>query len=189
MGYLKYVKKLFQKPSEEATAVQRERLIAMRREPVTIRIERPTNIATARSLGYKAKQGLIIVRQRVIRGGRQRPDIKGGRRSAHSRQRKVVKKNYQQIAEERANKVFKNCEVMNSYKVAQDGTYYWYEIIMVDRYHPVVLNDKQLAQVATDKGRAFRGITSAGRKGRGLRKKGIGAEKIRPSLRSKKRLH
>lgn len=189
MGYLKYVKKLFQKPSEEATTVQRERLIAMRREPVTIRIERPTNIATARSLGYRPKQGVIVVRQRVLRGGRQRPDIKGGRRSAHSSQRKVVKKNYQQVAEERANKVYKNCEVMNSYKVAADGTYYWYEIIMVDRCHPVVLSDQQLAQVGTDRGRAFRGITSAGRRGRGLHKKGIGAEKIRPGLRANKRLH
>lgn len=189
MGYLKYVRTLLRKPTDEATELSKERLYAMRREPVTVRIERPTNIVAARSLGYRPKQGVLLVRQRVSRGGRMRPDIKGGRRSKHSRQRKVVKKNYQQIAEERANKKFKNCEVMNSYLVAQDGVYSWYEIILVDRYHPAVLKDKQLAQVATERGRAYRGQTSAGKRSRGLRKKGTGAEKVRPGLRAKKRLH
>lgn len=189
MGYLKYVRNLLRKPTTEAQELSRERLLVMRREPTTVRIKRPTNIVAARSLGYRPKQGVLVVRQRVGRGGRMRPDIKGGRRSAHARQRKVVKKNYQQVAEERANRKFKNCEVMNSYLVAKDGVYYWYEIIMVERYHPAILKDKQLAQVATERGRATRGLTSAGRRGRGLRKKGIGAEKIRPSLRANKRLH
>ena len=39
----------------------------------------------------------------------------------------------------------------------------------------------------SNKGRAFRGLTSAGKKSRGLRNKGKGAEKIRPSLKSNKR--
>lgn len=189
MGYLKYVKKLFQKPTAEAAEVQRARLLTLRREPVTVTIDRPTNIARARSLGYKPKQGVIVVRQRVNRGGRMRPDIKGGRRSAHARQRKIVKKNYQQVAEERANKKHKNCEVLGSYLVEKDGINYWYEIIMIDRYHPAVLANKQLAQVATEKGRVYRGVTSAGKRARGLRKKGIGSEKNRPSLRARKRLH
>lgn len=189
MGYLKYLRNTFRKPTDEAKASSRERLLALRREPVTVRIERPTNIATARSLGYKPKQGVIVVRQRVLRGGRQRADIKGGRRSAHNTQRKDVKKNYQQVAEERANKNYKNCEVLNSYLVEKDGTHYWYEVIMVERYHPAILADDQLAQVATDRARVFRGKTSVGRKGRGLRNKGIGAEKVRPGLRAHKRLH
>ena len=189
MGYLKYVKKIFQQPSDEAKEVSRARLLTMRREPVTVRIERPTNLPAARSLGYRPKQGVVVVRQRVLRGGRQRPDIKGGRRSAHATQRKDVKKNYQQVAEERANKAYKNCEVLGSYQVTKDGTHYWYEVVMVDRYHPAILADRQLAQVATERGRAYRGKTSAGRRGRGLRKKGIGAEKIRPGLRANKRLH
>jgi len=189
MGYLKYVRSLFKKPTDDAKALSRERLLKIRREPVTIRIERPTNIARARTLGYKPKQGVIIVRQRVSRGGRMRADIKHGRRSKHSRQSKIVKKNYQQVAEERVNRKYKNCEVMNSYKVAEDGVYSWYEVILVERYHPVVLSSKQLAQVAVHRGRAYRGKTSAGKRARGLRKKGIGSEKNRPSLRAKKRLH
>lgn len=189
MGYLKYVRAAFKKPSPEAERAQRERLLAMRREPATARTERPTNLATARSLGYRPKQGVLIVRQRVARGGRQRPDIKGGRRTAHSSQRKVVKKNYQQIAEERVSRQYQNCEVLNSYKVAEDGKFYWFEVILVDRYHPAVLSDRQLAQVAVHRGRTYRGKTSAGRKARGLRQKGQGTEKNRPSLRANRRLH
>lgn len=189
MGYLKYVNALFRKPTEQAEQEQRERLITIRREPVTTRIARPTNIARARSLGYKPVSGVFIVRQRVSRGGRQRPDIKGGRRTAHSGQRKIVAKNYQQVAEERANKVYKNAEVLNSYLVEKDGLHYWFEIIMVDRDSPGTLSRQQFAQVALDRARAFRGITSAGRKGRGLRNKGKGAEKIRPGLRANKRRH
>jgi len=189
MGYLKYLREQFNKPSEQAVEAQRERILAFRQEDATVRIERPTNLAAARSIGYRPKPGVIIVRQRVLRGGRQRPDIKGGRRTAHSSQRKIVKKNYQQVAEERANKQYRNCEVVNSYLVAKDGMHYWYEIIMVDRYHPAVLADRQLAQIAIHRARVYRGKTSAGRKGRGLDSKGRGTEKNRPSLRSKKRLH
>ena len=189
MGYLKYVRKAFQAPSEEAQEVQHKRLLQFRNEPVTIRIERPTNVARARSIGYRAKPGVIVVRQRVVRGGRQRPDIKGGRRSAHSSQRKVVRKNYQQVAEERANDVFHNCEVVNSYKVAEDGICYWFEIIMVDRNHPAVLADPQLSQIASRTGRAYRGLTMAARRSRGLINKGNGLEKNRPSLGGKHRLH
>ena len=36
----------------------------------------------------------------------------------------------------------------------------------------------------TERGRAERGKTSAGQKGRGMRRKGRGTEKNRPSLRS-----
>ncbi|MAE13278.1 50S ribosomal protein L15e [Candidatus Woesearchaeota archaeon] len=188
MGYLKYVRDLWKRPKKELGSVWKERLIAWRQEPVSVRISRPTRIDRARSLGYKAKQGFLIVRQRLLRGGRQRPDIKSGRRPKHFGQRLTLKKNYQQVAEERVSKLYKNCTVVNSYLVAKDGLYYWYEIILVDRNHPNVVKDKQLSNLAKKKGRAQRGLSSAGRKGRGLLCKGKGAEKIRPSLRSNKRL-
>ncbi len=186
MGYLKYVKELWKQPSHEE---QRARLLKARREPATLRLERPTNIARARSMGYRAKQGVIIIRQRLLRGGRMRKDIKGGRRSAHAHQSKVVKKSYQQVAEERAQAKYQNCEVLNSYKVLEDGQHLWYEVILLDRQHPAIKADPQLSGVAKQRDRAGRGLTSAGRKSRGLRKKGIGSEKNRPSLRSRKRLH
>lgn len=189
MGYLKYVRELWKKPQQNMKEGYRELLLKVRREPVTVRLDRPTNIARARTLGYKPKNGVIVVRQRVLRGGRMNPDIKGGRRTAHAGQRKVVKKNYQQVAEERAAVKYKNCEVLNSYLLMSDGKSSWYEIILVDRESPDVLADPRLAGVARQHGRAQRGLTSAGRKARGLLHKGQGAEKNRPSLRSHLRLH
>lgn len=185
MGYLKYVKEAFNKPSEEAKAAQRERLIKMRKEPSTLRLEHPTRIDRARALGYKAKQGVFVVRQNVRRGKHIRPDIKGGRRPSRFHQDKNLHKNYQQIAEERVQDVYHNCEVLGSYMIAKDGYSYWYEVIMVDKAHPQVLADKRLIGIAAQTGRAYRGLTSAGRKGRGLRKKGIGSEKTRPSKKAK----
>jgi large subunit ribosomal protein L15e len=73
--------------------------------------------------------------------------------------------------------------------VGQDEKYYWYEVIMVDPYHPQILADKQTNWVISNKhaNRVFNGKTSAGRKSRGLYNKGKGAEKVRPSLKANKR--
>ena len=179
MGYLKYVRQAWKRPKDNP--LWRERLILWRREPVTVRIPRPTRIDRARSLGYKAKPGFVLVRQRLKRGGKMRPDIKGGRRTAHSGQKKNLSLNYQRIAEERANKKHPNCEVLNSYWVAKDGQQAWYEIILIDRDHPQILKDKSLRNVAKQTNRVGRGLTSAGKKGRGLAGKGKGHEKMRPS--------
>jgi len=128
-------------------------------------------------------QGILIVRQRVMRGGRQREKIRKGRRSKHFGRRKNVDKSYQQVSEERAAKKYPNCEVLNSYYVAEDGIYSWYEIILVDKAHPQILSDKKLRWIAMPQHtrRVFRGQTSSARKSRGLRNKGKGAEKLRPS--------
>lgn len=183
MGLYKHLRLTWKKPSEEFFALQRQRMIEWRKEPVTLRIERPTRLDRARALGYKAKPGVIVVRQRLNRGGRHRPDIKGGRRSKHSGQVKVLGKNYQQVAEERAGRKYPNAEVINSYFVGKDGHHYWYEVVLADRSHPAILADKNLSWVSEKqhRSRAARGLTSAGRKGRGLRHKGRGAEKLRPS--------
>ena len=56
------------------------RMIEWRHGPSTARVEYPTRLDRARSLGYKAKEGYVVVRSRVRRGGRNRPKIMGGRR-------------------------------------------------------------------------------------------------------------
>ncbi len=185
MSLYKHVRELWKQP--KTNELWRERLIQWRREKTTVTLEHPTRIDRARSLGYKAKQGIIVVRQRVMRGGHTRPQIKKGRRSKHSGTRLNLRKNYQQIAEERAQKKFCNLTALNSYWVGEDGKYYWYEVILVDPYHPVIQADKNLSWLAEKKhqSRVFHGKTSAGRKGRGLRgNKGTGAEKARPSRRA-----
>lgn len=190
MGFYKYVKDLWKDPKGNLNELQKERLIEFRREPATLRLYRPTRIDRARSLGYKAKQGFIIVRQRVTRGGHTHADIKGGRRPKANTQNKVVGKSYQQIAEERAARKFTNCEVLNSYLVAKDGQRQWFEVILVDRTSKSILADNNINWISLQKGRVFRGLTSAGKKSRGLRNKGVGAEKVRPSQKANgNRLH
>ena len=180
MGLYKYLRQAWKKPSDSAEQAMRERLIQWRRQPATVRVENPTRLDRARSLGYKAKQGFLIVRQRVKRGGRMRDANKrGGRRPKTSRRFLILDKNYQAVAEARAVKPFANCEVLNSYYVAKDGQNYWYEVILIARDHPNIQNDENLRMVAAKRGRAERGLTSAGRRGRGLRNKGKGAEKLR----------
>ncbi len=189
MAIYKYIREVWKRPKDSLKEANKARLIQWRREPTTLRIKRPSRLDRARSLGYRAKQGIIVVRQRVVKGGRMRENDMGGRRPKTQRKKKIVNKNYQQIAEERADKKFVNLEVLNSYKVGEDGNYYWYEVIMIDPFAPEILADKQLKWVINKRGRAGRGLTSAGKKSRGLRKKGMGTEKIRPSLRAKKRRH
>jgi len=183
MGMYQHVRELWKQPKKNLGDIWKQRIILWRKTDSTVRVERPTRIDRARSLGYRAKQGILVVRQRVIRGGRQRPKIRKGRRSKHFGQRKDVDKSYQQISEERAAKKYPNCEVLNSYYVGEDGRYYWYEIILVDKAHPQILADKNLNWISRSKNkrRVFRGLTSAGKKSRGLRNKGKGAEKLRPS--------
>ncbi|MBI4146709.1 50S ribosomal protein L15e [Candidatus Woesearchaeota archaeon] len=186
MGVYKYLQKSWK---EFAGAAHRDRMVLWRREPVTQRIEHPTRLDRARSVGYRAKQGFMLVRQRVSRGSHRRHDWSGGRHSHNMGARLNLRKNYQMIAEERAGRVFKNCEVLNSYYVDEDGKHYWFEVVLVDRSHPGVLADHRISWIGEPQhvGRVFRGLTSAGRKVRGLRYKGMGAEKARPSRRSHSR--
>ncbi|MBU0980911.1 MAG: 50S ribosomal protein L15e [Nanoarchaeota archaeon] len=187
MGMYKYIRAAWKKP--KTLEFYKERLIKWRREPVTIRIDRPTRLDRARSLGYRAKPGIFIVRQRIMRGGRMRPKIRAGRRPKHFRHHMVLGKSYQWIAEERAGRKFVNCEVLNSYEVAKDGIYFWFEIIMVDKAHPAIMKDRTLKWISqpNQTGRVYRGKTASGRRSRGiLTHKGKGAEKLRPSLRANK---
>src|SRR3989344_3728329 len=61
-----------------AATPPKERLIAWRREEVVTRIERPTRLERARQVGYRAKQGFVLVRTRIRKGGRRRPTLHKG---------------------------------------------------------------------------------------------------------------
>ncbi len=184
MGLYKYLSNLHREQPEAYTKLVRERLIQWRADNAIHRIEHPTDLVSARRLGYKAKQGFLLVRVRLPRQGKERPTIKKGRRSAHMRQRLVLKKSYQWVAEERAVKNYPNLEVLNSYKVGKDGLHFWFEVILVDPQHPAIQSDKSISWIINQRGRVHRGLTSAGKKSRALRGKGKGYEKSRPSLRA-----
>ena len=184
MAY-KYIAEAWKKPEESfLDELMRQRLIEWRREPAMVRVEKPTRLDRARKLGYKAKQGFVIVRVRVRRSGLRKQRPKAGRRPKRMGVKKYKPaKSLRLIAEERAARKFPNLEVLNSYWVGEDGRFKWFEVIMVDPHHPAVKTDKDINWICQKqhKGRVFRGLTSAGKKVRGLRKKGRGAEKARPS--------
>ncbi|MAL51284.1 MAG: 50S ribosomal protein L15e, partial [Euryarchaeota archaeon] len=141
---------------------------------------------------YKAKQGVVVVRTRVRRGGLRKGKVHMKRKPSKAGVRKITMgKNIQRIAEERCARHYPNLEVLNSYWVGQDGKHKYYEVILIDTHHPAIIADKQLGVFSranghnSHRGRAARGLTSAGKRGRGLsRSKGKGAEKLRPSLKA-----
>jgi large subunit ribosomal protein L15e len=186
MAY-KYMTEAWCKPEKSYVEVlMQQRLIEWRKQPTVIRIERPTRLDRARKLGYKAKQGFIVVRTRVRRGGLRKQRPKAGRRPKRMGVAKFKPaKSLRLIAEERTNKKFPNLEVLNSYWVGEDGRSKWFEIILIDPNHPVLKTDNDVNWIIQKQHhrRVFRSLTSAGKKVRSLRRKGRGAEKFRPSKR------
>jgi len=184
MAY-KYIAEAWSKPEKSyVDELMRQRLIQWRRQPAIVRIEKPTRIDRARKLGYKAKQGFIVARVRVRRGGLRKQRPRSGRRPKRMGVKKFKPaKSLRLIAEERAARKFPNLEVLNSYWVGEDGRAKWFEVIMVDPNHPAIKADKNVSWICENQHhrRVFRGLTSAGKKVRGLRNKGWGAEKVRPS--------
>ncbi|MCE8423071.1 MAG: 50S ribosomal protein L15e [Candidatus Methanoperedens sp.] len=183
-----YIRDAWKKPDESyVDELQWERMQEWRRGSSVVRLEHPTRLDRARSLGFKAKQGIIVARTRIRRGARRKSRYQRGRRTKRMGVNRITPgKSIQTIAEERAARRYPNMQVLNSYWVGQDGKSKWYEVILVDTSHPVIRSDKNLKWITENKhkGRVFRGKTSAGRKGRGQRRKGKGTEKTRPSLRS-----
>ncbi|TFF98899.1 MAG: 50S ribosomal protein L15e [Promethearchaeota archaeon] len=182
-GY-KYVKENFEKHEKEYDTPHWHRGVEYRKGQSVVRIERPTKIYRARELGYKAKQGYIVARVRIRKGGLHKIRPKRGRKN---RALGVVKftpgKNLRWISEERAQKRFPNLEVLNSYKVYSDGKHWYYEVILVDPHHPVIKSDPKINWICkpSEKNRVNRGKTAAGKKSRGLNKRGWGSERTRPS--------
>src|SRR3989338_10047240 len=112
MGLYQHIRKAWKNPRESLGKMWQDRLIAWRQDPATVKLEHPTRLDRARSLGYKAKQGFLVVRQRVHRGGHTRPKIRSGRRSKRSGTGLTLQKSYQQIAEERVQRYFHNLAVL-----------------------------------------------------------------------------
>ncbi len=168
--------------------LQRQRLIDFRKEKGAIVVlEKPSNLPRAHSLGYKAKRGFVVARARVRKGHGTRHRPSKGRRPKRMGQNKITRNiSIKWIAEQRAAKKFPNCEVLNSYWVGEDGKDKYFEVILVDTSAPEIIADNDVGWICEPqhRGRAERGLTSAARKSRGLRGRGKGFEKMRPSLRA-----
>lgn len=160
-SFYKSVGNLWKKPKERMGELLRLRMIGWRRQETVVRVEKPTRLDKARAVGYKAKKGFVVARVKIGMGGRRRKLY--GRRGRKPRKAGLVHfthgKSLQWIAEEKAQRKFPNLEVLNSYEVGEDGVHKWFEVILVE---PSVVG-------FSGNRRVFRGLTSAGKKARGLK--------------------
>ena len=129
-----YMQEWWQSRTPEFKDWIRRSAISWRREPVVKRVPRPTNLVTARRLGYKAKPGIAIVRVRIRRGGarKQRP-VSGRRQKAMGVSKFTRSISLQKMAERRVARRYPNMMVRNSYHLFSDGTSHWYEVILIDQ--------------------------------------------------------
>jgi large subunit ribosomal protein L15e len=187
-SFYSHIKDAWRNPGDGQLAeLQWQRKQEWRKQGAIERIERPTRLDKARELGYKAKQGIVVVRVSVRKGTARKQRFKAGRRSKRQGVNRISRrKSIQRISEERAARKYRNLRVLNSYWVGEDGSQKWHEIILVDPNHPAIENDDELNWICDDshKGRAFRGLTNAGTSNRGLTTKGKGTEHTRPSIQS-----
>ncbi len=123
----------------------RAKAIQWRKENALMRIERPSRIQRARRLGYKAKQGIVVVRMRVGKGNMRKKRPVAGRRPKHLGVLRIKPAlSMQRVAERRVLERFPNMDLLGSYYVHQDGLYLWYEIILADIAHPRITKDKEI---------------------------------------------
>jgi large subunit ribosomal protein L15e len=184
-GLYHQIREAWKKPEKKTL---RERMIEWRKSEVFTKVEKPLRLDRAHSLGYKAKKGFIVIRVRVGRGGHKRSRPNKGRRSKRLHTRKNLKMSYKWIAEQRVERKYKNLLVLNSYLIGKDGKHYFYEVICVDPSRPEIKKDPKMkwATKPENKKRTMRGLTSAGKKSRGLRSKDP-TNKARPSRRAGRR--
>jgi len=187
MGAYKYLEELYKKKQSDVLRfLLRIRCWEYRQLPAIHRASRPSRPDKARRLGYKAKQGYVIYRARVRRGGRKRPNPKGivyGKPANQGINQLKFERSVRSVAEERVGRRCPNLRVLNSYWVNQDGTYKYFEVILVDPSHNAIRNDPRINWIVAPnmKHRELRGLTASGRKSRGLLGKGPKRCRTRPS--------
>ena len=176
MGAYKYIQELWRKKQSDVMRfLLRVRCWQYRQLSALHRAPRPTRPDKARRLGYKAKQGYVIYRIRVRRGGRKRPVPKGatyGKPVHHGVNQLKFARSLPSVAEGRAGRHCGALSVLNSYWVGEESTYKFLEFILIDPFHKAIRRnpDTQWITKPVHKHREMRGLTSAGRKSHGLSK-------------------
>ena len=123
----------------------RQRAVIWRNENAVTRVEKPSRIARARRLGYKAKQGIIVIRMRVGTGGMRKQRPRGGRRPIHLGVTKIkADVSMKQVAERRVLERYPNMKLLGSYFLYKDGMHYWFEVVLADPSHPRIAKDKEI---------------------------------------------
>jgi large subunit ribosomal protein L15e len=184
-SFYSHIKDAWKDPDDgDLAELQWQRKQEWRDQGAIERVERPTRLDKARELGYKAKQGIVVVRVAVRKGTARKRRFKAGRRSKRQGVNRIGRRtSIQRMAEQRASRKYPNLRTLASYWVGEDGSQKWHEVILLDPEHGAIQNDDDLGWICDDshKGRAFRGLTNAGKSNRGLQNRGKGAEHVRPS--------
>ncbi len=173
VGLNKYLSKIFKSEwksekdkNYDYNALMKNKELEFRQtKESVVRVEKPSNLISARQVGYKAKQGIFVLRVKVRKGHGTYSRPKNKRRPKRQGQAKLTrKKSIKAIAEERASKKYENAEVIGSYKIAEDGRTHYFEVIMADRVAVTIENDKELSFLTVgQQGRAERGKTFSGK--------------------------
>ena len=134
MGARRYLRQAWKKPGESFVGpLMKERVAQWRGQPSVIRIEVPTRLDRAGSFGYKSKEGFIVARVKVRRGGsRKHRPVRGRRPKRLGVTRFSPGHSLKHIGEERVSKKFPNLEVLNSYAVWEDGGHKWFEVVLAN---------------------------------------------------------
>lgn len=123
----------------------RDKAVLWRKQNAITRIDKPSRIFKARRLGYKAKQGIVVIRMRVGTGGMRRKRPKGGRRQKHLGVTRIkADVSMKEVAERRVLERYPNMKLLGSYFLYKDGLHYWFEVILADPSHPRISKDKEL---------------------------------------------
>ena len=123
----------------------RQRAVIWRNENAVTRVEKPSRIARARRLGYKAKQGIVVIRMRVGTGGMRKQRPRGGRRPKHLGVTKIkADVSMKQVSERRVLERYPNMKLLGSYFLYKDGMHYWFEVVLADPSHPRIAKDKEI---------------------------------------------
>ncbi|KAD6119074.1 hypothetical protein R6Q59_025179 [Mikania micrantha] len=125
-------------------------------------------------------RGYVIYRVCVRRGGRKKTVPKGivhGKPTNQGVTQLKFQCSKRSVAEERDGRKLGGLK---------DSTYKYFEVILVDPAHTAICNDTMIKWICNPmhKHRELRGLTSAGKKYRGLRRKGHLNQKARPSIRA-----
>lgn len=142
MPMYKQISKTWQGIFHEKGGDIRTRAMELRKEPAVVRVEHPWRLDRARALGYKAKEGVIVIRMRVSRGGMRKQRPTSGRRPKHMGVLKIKSAvSSQAVAENRASQRHPNMKMLGSYLVWKDGIHAWYECVLIDPMHPAIRKD------------------------------------------------
>ncbi|MEM2237041.1 MAG: hypothetical protein QXR26_00305 [Candidatus Caldarchaeum sp.] len=139
MSFYRMLNRYWRERPESLVTAMRGRLVEWRKEKSVVRVDKPLRLDRARSIGYRDKQGYVVLRVRVRRGGFSKPRPRSGRRpKALGVVKHKVNISLKEEAIQRALKKYPNLKALGAYPLASDAMYKWFEVVAVDPSHPSV---------------------------------------------------